>query len=264
MKLGAMKFGINAVVAGQKSSTVKAAPQLIANSTAGKFVITASVSKFLNISVGERVMFLNNIAGVESAIQSRVEDIVNYAAENGIDLDTREGEEEVLKALTQWYIAKGIALYDAKGNPIMVSERYTKEDKQKYLDENRAKLVEENREALVEQYGDLSDEELGAMLTIDMVESPKYQQHSGAKTATTANAVGVGCQLNFTDTVIWTMLKEDLGDNATKKNRVFDVKLDEAEDIEYSNGKELVKITVLPISFVEDTDPIVREKKSAE
>ena len=80
MKLGTkLSFGVTAVQAGQKSSTVNATPQLIANSTAGKFVITSAVSKALNIAVGENVMFLNNIAGVEMAIQNRVDAVVEYA-----------------------------------------------------------------------------------------------------------------------------------------------------------------------------------------
>lgn len=265
MKLGnKISFGVQAVQAGQKSSTVNATPQLIANSTSGKFVITAPVSKALNIAVGEYVMFFNNIAGVEAAIQQRIDDLVNYANENGIDIDTREGEKQLLATFTRWYIAKGVKKYDSKGNPIMVSERYTKEDKAKYLAENKMKLVEANRNALVSEFGELPDEELAEKLTVDMVEAPKYHACSGAKTATTANATGVGCQLNFTDTVIWNTLKADLGDAATKKNRVYDVKLDEAEEGEFNNGKENVKVTIFPIEFVADNDPIVREKKSEE
>lgn len=263
IKLGnKVSFGFNAVQAGQKSSTVNAEPRLIANSTAGKFVITAPVSKAMQVAVGENVMFLNNIANVEAAIAQRVDDIVNWAEENGVDLDTREGQDAALDAFTVWAIAKGVALYDSKGNPVMATERYTKEDKQKYLDAHRAEIVEANREALIEQYGDLSDEELAANLTIDNIEAPKFHAHSGSKTATTASATGVGCQLNFTDTSIWNTLKADLGDNKEKKNRNYKVLLEEVFEAEVNNGKENVTISAYPIEFVEDTDPIVREKKA--
>lgn len=263
MKLGnKISFGVQAVQAGQKSSTVNAAPQLIANSTSGKFVITSPVSKALNVAVGENVMFLNNIQGVEAAIQARVEDVVNYAAEKGIDINTREGEEQLLAAFTQWFIAKGIKQYDSKGNPIMASERYTKDDKAKYLDEHKMEIVNENRDALVAQFGEMSDEELAEKLTIDMVEAPKFHACSGSKTATTASATGVGCQLNFTDTAIWGALKADLGDLATKKNRIFNVLLDEVQKVDFNNGKENVTIDIYPIEFVEDTDPIVRATKA--
>lgn len=265
MKLGnKIQFGVVAVQAGQKSSTVNATPQLTANSTTGKFAITSPVSKTMGIAVGENIMFLNNIAGVEAAIQQRVADIVSYAEENGIDLNTREGEETILATFTQWFIAKGVKLYDSKGNALLATERYTKEDKQAYLNAHAMEIVEANREALVKQFGEMSDEELATKLTVDMVEAPKYHACSGSKTATTGNATGIGCQLNFTDTAIWGALKADLGDMASKKNRVYDVKLDEATEVDFNNGKELVKITIFPIEFVEDTDPIVREKKSAE
>lgn len=261
MKFGnKISFGVQAVVAGQKSATVNALPQLIANSTSGKFVITSPVSKALGIAVGENIMFLNNLAGVEDAIQRRVEDIVAYAEENGIDINTLEGEKALMAAFGQWFIAKGIKQYDSKGNPIMASERYSKEDKAKYLAENAMAIVDANRDALIEQFGEMSDEELAEKLTIDMVESPKYHACTGSKTATTSSSTGVGCQLNFTDTSIWNSLKADLGDAATKKNRIYDVVLEDAQEIEYSNGKENVPVTIYPIVFVKDEDPIVRTK----
>ena len=263
MKLGnKISFGVQAVQAGQKSSTVNAAPQLIANSTSGKFVITSPVSKALNIAVGENVMFLNNIAGVEAAIQQRVDDVVNYATENGIDINTREGEEQLLAVFTQWYIAKGVKQYDSKGNPVMASERYTKEDKAKYLAEHAMEIVDANRDALVAEFGEMSDEELAEKLTIDMVEAPKFHACSGSKTASTAQATGIGLQLNFTDTSIWDTIKADLEDKKAV-NRVFDVNLSEYEEAKYNNGKEDVAITIYPISFVEDKAPIVRNSKNS-
>ena len=44
-------------------------------------------------------------------------------------------------------------------------------------------------------------------------------------------------------------------------NRVFDVKLEEAEEAEYNNGMESVKINIYPLTFVEDKTPIVRGTK---
>lgn len=264
MKLGTkISFGINAVQAGQKSSTVNAAPQLIANSTLGKFVITSPVSKALNIAVGENIMFLNNIAGVEAAVQAKVADVVAYAEENNIDLSTREGEDAVIAALTQWFIAKGVAMYDSKGNAVMATERYTKEDKAKYLAEHLDEFVEANRDALIAQFGEMSDEELASKVTVDMVASPKVHAYSGSKTATTASATGVGLQLNFTDTAVWGALKADLGDLKEKKNRIFNVDLANAQTVEFNDGYKNVNITILPIDYVEDTDPIVRSKKEA-
>ena len=259
---GKLNFGVQAIQAGQKSSTVNAEPQLIANSTPGKFVVTAPVSKALNIAVGENIMFLNNIAGVEAAVQSRNADVVAFAETNGYDLNTKDGEDAVVAALTQWFIAKGVLQYTSKGEPVMATERWTKEDKAKYLAEHAAEIVEANRDALVEKFGELSDEDLAANLTVDMVESPKFHAASGSKTATTASTTGVGCQLVFTDSSIWTTLKKDLGDEAPKMNRVYSVLLDEATTTEFNNGKEVVDITILPIEFKEDVAPVVRTKKA--
>lgn len=258
---GKFNFGVQAVQAGQKSATVNAEPQLICNSTIGKFVVTAPVSKALDVAVGENIMFLNNIAGVEAAVQSRNSDIVTFAEENGIDLNTRSGEDQLINMLTQWYIAKGVRQFTSKGEPVMATERFTKEDKLKYLNAHRMQIVESNRKALIEQFGNMSDEEFAERLTVDMVESPKYHSASGSKTSTTASTTGVGCQLIFTDSSIWNTLKKDLGDEANKKNRIFDVLLDEAQTTDFNNGYENIKITILPIQFKEDTDPINRTKK---
>lgn len=262
MKLGnKLSFGVTAIQAGQKSSTVNAAPQLVANSTSGKFTVTAPVSKALNVAVGERIMFLNNISNIEAAIQSQNEDIVAYAAELGVDINTREGEDALLRELTQWWIAKGVKMYKKNGEPIMATERFTKEDKAKHLAEHKMDMVDANRAILVEQFGELSDEELAERITVDMVESPKYHACYGAKTSTTASTTGVGCALGFTDSAIWGVLKADLDEDATKKNRVFDVLLNEASTIDFNDGCKNVKVTMLPIVYVEDVDPIVRVKK---
>lgn len=265
MKLGTkLSFGVNAIQAGQKSATVNALPQLIASSTMGKFTITAPVSKALNIAVGDNVMFLNNITGVENAIQTNAPEVVAYAQENGLDLATREGQDAILAAFTQWFIAKGVPMYDKKGNPVMVTERLTKAEKEKYLADHVMEIVEMNREALVEQYGEGSDEELASHVTTDMIEYPKYHACSGSRTANVGRATGVGVQLNFTDAAIWGALKADLEDK-TSKVRTFKVDLDELTQIPYSNGKEDVTIDILPIEFEKDTDPIVRTKaESAE
>lgn len=265
MKLGnKMQFGFTAVQAGQKSATVNAEPRLIANSTQGKFLITAPVSKAMGIAVGENIMFLNNISDVENAINQRVDDLVAWAEANGLDLNTREGQDAALKEFTIWAIAKGVLQYDSKGNPVMASVRFTEEDKKKFIAEHAAELVAENRDALIARNGgeDADDETLASLITIDDIESPKYHAATGSKTATTGSSTGVGCQLNFTDTAIWGALKADLGDDKDKKNRVYAVVLEEAFTTQVPNGKETVEVTAYPIEFLADEDPIVRVAKA--
>lgn len=256
-----LQFGVNVLQNGQKNNTVNAAPQLVANSTQGKFMITAPVSKALLIAVGDSVMFINNIANVESAIMNNDKAILDYAAENNIDLSTREGQDVVLKAFSQWFIAKGIQEFNSNGTPVMVKERYTKEDKAKYLEANRMTIVEENRETLVSEFGELSDEELAEKITIDMIEAPMVNSYKGAKTSTSGKTTGIGAQLNFTDTAIWNSLKSDLED-PTSKNRIFDVDVTTAYKTTIFNGKDYIEIPMFAIDLVEDVNPIVREKKA--
>lgn len=267
-----LSFGYSALQAGQKSATVNAEPRLIAASTLGKFTITAPVSKALNIAVGENVMFLDNKSEIEKAIAERNPDLVAYANDKGFDLNTTEGVDAIIADLRNFAIAKGVKQYDGKGNPVMVSARLTKEDKEKYIEEHADELVAANRDALIQLVGDenATDDELKAALSADMIQGEKFHASTGSKTSTTGMATGVGCQLNFTDTAIWTALKLDLGENKTSKNRVFEVVLkneDGKPAIQralVSNGKEMVEVMAYPIILKEDVEPIVRGSKEGE
>lgn len=265
MKLG-IKFNVNAVMAGQKSSLVNATPQLIAKSTPGQFTITSPVSKALGIAVGENVMFLNNINGIEQAIQARPDELVNYANEHGWDIDTPEGADALIKDLTTWYIAKGVLMYKKSGEPILGTVRVTKEEKAAKIAQDGLKMIQEMSEedkaafAAAKGLEGADDETLAAAITPDDVPSPTYHAASGSKTAATAQATGIGLQLNFTDTAIWDTLKADVEDKKSI-NRVFDVKLDEAEEAKYNNGMDEVTITIYPLAFVEDKAPMTRGSK---
>ena len=260
---GKLSFGVKAVVSGQKTSVVNADPILIANSTAGKFTITPPVSKILGVASGDYVQFFNNISSIEAAIADRNEDLVTWCADNGLDIESYEGQKAIVKEFGAWYVAKGVELFDAKGAPKMVSERVSKESKLEYLKENAAAIVEANRDALLERLGveDATDEELIASLTIEDVASPLVPEFSGSKASNVSGMVGVGVQVTFTDSSIWNTLKEDLGDDKTNINRVFDVLLEEPEMLEFHNGKETIEVRALPFAFKEDAEPA--KKKSS-
>lgn len=253
-----VSFGFNAVVAGQKTSGNNE-PQLIANSTKGKFTVTSPVTRAMGIAVGEYIQFVNNIDQIERAIQEGNDDIKAIAEELGIDLSTREGQVAVVEACTQWAIVKGQPMLDKVGNPIMVSARLTEKDKRAYIAAHAEEALAAMRDTLIERVGnpDASDEELIAAIDLEEVEYPKVPGFTGSKTATTSNATGVGLQLGFTDSNVWGALKKDLGDNAEKKNRIYKVLLDEAVKTTI-DGKEL---TIYPIEFDKDEDPIVRVGK---
>lgn len=259
MELGKkVSFSFNAVVAGQKSNGNNN-PQLIANSTAGKFTITAPVSKAMGIAVGEYVQFVHNMNAIEQAINEGNDDIKNAAQELQVDLTTREGQLAVIEAFTQWGIIKGRPMLDKIGNPVMVSARLTEEEKRAYLKAHASEVIEALRDTLIERVGneEATDEELFDAVELDDIEYPKVPGFTGSKTASTSAATGVGLQLGFTDSSVWKQLKKDLGDDAVKKNRIFKVLLDTPVKTNV-DGEELV---VYPIEFDKDVDPIVRGEK---
>ena len=254
MNLGnKVSFGFSAVVAGQKTSGNNE-PQLIVNSTKGKFTVTSPVTRAMGIAVGEYIQFVNNISQIEAAINEGGDDIKAIAEQLGVDYTTREGALAIIDACTQWAIVKGQAMLDKVGNPIMVSARLTEEEKRAFINKNAAAILAENRDALIERNGgqDADDETLLGLIELDEVEYPKVPGFTGSKTASTSNATGVGLQLGFTDSNVWSALKKDLGEDATKKNRIYKVLLDDAVKTTV-DGKETV---IYPIEFQEDTDPI--------
>lgn len=268
MGIKGLKFGINAIQAGQKSALLNATPQLIVKSTQGQFTITAPVSKALNIAVGENVMFLTNLSGIEAMINARPDELVNYCNEHNWDIDTREGQDALIKDQLTYYIAKGVLMYKKNGEPILGTARVTKEDKAAYIAEHALEMIaamsEEDKAAFAasKNLEGADDETLAGSLTVEDVPSPTFHAATGSKTAATANATGVGLQLNFTDTAIWDSLKGDLGkENKSSVNRYFNVKLDEAEEVEVNNGKESVKVLAYPLELDGDKAPMVRSKK---
>ena len=263
-----MKFNvsINAVQAGQKSSTVNAEPRLIANSTSGKFQVTSAVSKALGISVGENIEFFNNIDGLERLANNPTQDVRTFCEENGINIESAEGKREFVAKCTVWFIGKGHQEFNSQGKPIMSTIRCTKEDKLEAIRMNGAEMIknEEFRAILIERVGDeyADDETLIAAITVDDIKSPETESFTGSKTATTGTATGVGCPLNFTDTSIWNAMKADLGAAKDKKNRVYKVCLDSPETVTVNNGYENIDVVIYPVEFIEDTDPIVRGAKA--
>lgn len=256
-----MFFNASVISSGQKSSVVNATPQLIANSTGGKFTVTSPVSKALGIAVGENIMFLDDFAEVEKAIQNNDERVVEFAQENGIDLTTRDGINAVIAGMGHFYIAKGIFKRDKTGAQMMTQVRMTQEDKKKYILQNKEALVEANRDALIERNNgqDADVDTLVALIGIDEVTYPQVPLAEGSKTSTTSNSTGVGCTLGFTDNAIWQRMKNDMADeDKKKKNRIYDVLLDNPIEGEFNDGFENIKITYYPLIYKEDKDIIVR------
>lgn len=258
--------GIDAIQSGQKSNAANAEPRLIANSTQGKFQITGPVSKKLGIAVGENVEFFNNISGLERLADNPNEEVLTFCEENQIDLNTDEGKREFIELCTTWYIAKGHQQFTANGKPLMSTVRCSKEDKLEAIELNGADMIKDEnfRAMLIERVGDenASDEDLIAAISVDDIKSPETEAYTGSKTATTGLSTGVGCQLTFTDTFIWNAMKNDLGDEKDKKNRNFEVLLNSPEKVSVNDGFKTITVDAYPVKFINDTDPIVRERKN--
>ena len=268
MKINGLSFGINAVVSGVKNSAVNAEPQLIVSATKGGFYITGPVSKALGLQSGDNIMFANNIADVESIVMTKENtDVLNYARENGFDLDTAEGVEACIKSLTVWYIAKGVPMFKKDGTEATVYVRLTKEEKQKLYDENIDSIIAANRAQLIAAYNlndDATDDEIKEHYTVDEMQNPQTQAFSGRKLAANGNAVGIGLKLSFSDTNNWEQLKADMEDKSAFK-RVFSVDIKHGETGKFNNGHEIVDVIYYPLGEYSDEKTVhVVTNKGAE
>lgn len=257
-------FGFSAVNAGQRNVTVE--PQLLAVSTSGGFRLTAPVTKLLGIAPGDYVMFINNVADIDAAIAAQTEEVVAFAEENGLELGSPELTIAMHKEFDMWAVAKGIALYKSNGVALTVKERLTAKDKESLVLADfdatlEAALTSGNDElvAAVSREGITKDEQVTILASlIEGREVPKYQ---GSKTAATSGCTGVGLPLNFTDSNVWNQLKADM-ENAEAMNRVFDIDVDNIQEIVLNNGFEDVKVRIAVLGDYTDKAPVARGTKA--
>lgn len=256
--LKAMGFGFSAVNAGQRSAIVE--PQFICVSTEGNFRLTPPVSKALGIGHGDYVMFLNNVDAIDYAISTKADEVVKFCEEQGLEVNSPEAAIALHKEFDMWAIAKGIVEYDTKGNQKTTTERLTKNDKIKFVSQNFEDMLatameqadDETKDALSRE-GVTKEEQIDILAAfVTPRELPKYK---GAKAANPAGLTGAGTSLTFTDSNVWKQLKADMGDNATKFNRVFDVDLENLQDIELSDGYKTVTVKALVLGDYTDKEP---------
>lgn len=261
MKTGnvkAMGFGFGVVNAGQRNVTVE--PQFIAVSTEGNFRITPPVSKVLGVGHGDYIMFLNNVDNIDAAIAAKADVIVEFCEANGLELGTPEAAIAIHKEFDMWAIAKGIIEYDTKGNVKTTTERLTKNDKVKYVSQHFEEMLaaaaeqadDETKEALSRD--GITKEEQIDILTAFVVarELPKYK---GSKVANPAGLTGAGTSLTFTDSNVWKQLKADMGDDAEKMNRIFDVDVENLQDVTLSDGYNEVTVKAIVLGDSVDKEP---------
>lgn len=253
-----LSFGFSALNAGQRQVVYE--PQVIATSTDGGFRITPIISKLLGVESGDNILFITNVDNIDAAIQNDNAEVVAFCEENGLAPKSPEAIIAVHKAFDLWAIAKGVQEYDAKGNPKTSTERLTKKDKMLY--------VSNNFEAIMEQAMASDNEELKASLNIEgitteeqvsilaeLVKGRELPKFKGSKCANPAGLTGTNVTLTFTDSNVWAQLKADLGENATKFNRVFNVDVNNIMDVEINNGYENVSVKALILGDYTDVRP---------
>lgn len=255
---GKTSFGFSAVNAGQRN--VSYDPELIAGSNPGSFRITPPVSKALFIEHGDNIMFVTNIDNINQAIQAKAPELIEFCAENGLDIDSPEAYIAIHKEFDVFGIAKGIQEFDAKGNPKLTRERMTKADKVKYVDANFETCLAEARKAANEELvaalnrEGATEEELKAIL-VEAIQGDEVAKYKGSKCANPASTTGIGVSLTFTDSNVWNQLKQDLGDDADKLNRVFDIDIDNLQDAEIDNGYKTVPVRIALLGASKEEKP---------
>lgn len=263
-----LSFGLGAVNMSKRGNTAE--PELIINPTVGAFRLTAPVSKALALKSGDNVMFVSNIIAIDTAIAEKDESLVAFCEEKGLDITTPEAAKAIHAEFDIWGIAKGIPLFDSKGNKQVATERMTKDDKKAWAESHFDELMaaakkSDNAElnASLEVEGITKEQQIEILATI--VTPDEIHKHSGAKTANPSNLTGIGVTLNFSDAAAWAALKENLGEAAKTTNRIYSVDISNLQEVSYNNGYEdkLVKVALLT-EYRDEVPTRGRDAKKAE
>lgn len=246
-----LQFGMSAVQSGKRVMQASNEPTLTANSTKAKFSLTGAVTRIMGLIPGDNVQFVSNIADIDAAIAERDAEVMAWCEENNVEFGTEAARAALIQNFGEYGICKGVPLFEKNGEIKLAGVRMTAEQK--------AAAFELNKERIAEEVGKSVEE-----VTIDDY-NPTTRAYSGARTSTSSNLTGLGLPLTFSDSSMWSELKENLGDEAEKFNRVFEVNLNEPFVVAVETGKvigdekETVEVNAYKISFKADEEPIVRQ-----
>lgn len=247
---GKLSFGMSVVNLAKRG--VIAEPELVVNTTPGSFRLTQPVTRALGIASGDFVMFVGNTAAIDMAIAQKDEELVAWCAENNIDITSAEGIAAIHKAFDMWAVAKGIQEFDAKGNPVKTTERWTKEAKVAYVTKDFDNIFESAKvSADAEFVAALTAEGMTKEAQIEMIantlQPEAIDKYRGAKCANPSKLVGIGNVVIFADAAVWSALKADMKDTMKTHSRIFSVDINELMDVTINNGYEdvVVKAAVL-------------------
>ena len=258
-----LSFGLGAVNVAKRNAVSE--PELVVNPTVGGFRITPAVSRALGLTNGGYIMFVSNIDAIEQAIANKDENLVAFCAEENIDMNTPEGVKAIHEAFDEWGIAKGIQMFDKNGNAVKTKERMSKTDKVEYVTNNFDDVLKaaiENGEpefaASLQVEGITKEEQIEILA--NAVNPEQVNKYYGSKCSNSSNLSGTGVSLTFSDSAVWGALKEDLGEEAKKMSRTFEVDINELREVPYFNGHKEVIVKAAMLGEFKDTESTRKSK----
>lgn len=259
-----LSFGPSVVNAGQRNTSVEA--ELIATSTNGGFRVTAPVSRALGLAHGDYLVFFNNYDEIENAINQQVPELVEFAEQLGMPLDSAEARAAIHRECDAWWIGKGYVLKDSKGNTQMTTERLSKNDKLKFVTANYNDMLaavmadgtDEDKDVITRE--GITEDEIKDYLT-KFVEAREIPKCNGAKLANPAQLTGVGTSLTCTDSNVWNLLKSDV-DNKESVNKAFAIDVTKPETTMVNNGYEDITVVIYKLGDTRLSEPIQRGSKN--
>lgn len=258
-----LSFGLGAVNVAKRNAVSE--PELVVNPTVGGFRITPAVSRALGLTNGGYIMFVSNIDAIEQAIANKDENLVAFCAEENIDMNTPEGVKAIHEAFDEWGIAKGIQMFDKNGNAVKTKERMSKTDKVEYVTNNFDDVLKaaiENGEpefvASLQVEGITKKEQIEILA--NAVNPEQVNKYYGSKCSNSSNLSGTGVSLTFSDSAVWGALKEDLGEEAKKMSRTFEVDIKELREVPYFNGHKEVIVKAAMLGEFKDAESTRKSK----
>lgn len=258
-----LSFGLGAVNVAKRNAVSE--PELVVNPTVGGFRITPAVSRALGLTNGGYIMFVSNIDAIEQAIANKDENLVAFCAEENIDMNTPEGVKAIHEAFDEWGIAKGVQMFDKNGNAVKTKERMSKTDKVEYVTNNFDDVLKaaiENGEpefaASLQVEGITKEEQIEILA--NAVNPEQVNKYYGSKCSNSSNLSGTGVSLTFSDSAVWGALKEDLGEEAKKMSRTFEVDIKELREVPYFNGHKEVIVKAAMLGEFKDTESTRKSK----
>lgn len=258
-----LSFGLGAVNVAKRNAVSE--PELVVNPTVGSFRITPAVSRALGLTNSGYIMFVSNIDAIEQAIANKDENLVAFCAEENIDMNTPEGVKAIHEAFDEWGIAKGIQMFDKNGNAVKTKERMSKTDKVEYVTNNFDDVLKaaiENGEpefaASLQVEGITKEEQIEILA--NAVNPEQVNKYYGSKCSNSSNLSGTGVSLTFSDSAVWGALKEDLGEEAKKMSRTFEVDIKELREVPYFNGHKEVIVKAAMLGEFKDTESTRKSK----